>query len=72
MAPVYNLAKASPCSLRFHIATENGWDVGCFAASIIAAALYAAGLPLSVAILMTVFSAIAHIMLLRSYYQSKA
>ncbi|MEQ1755751.1 MAG: MFS transporter [Micropepsaceae bacterium] len=72
MAPVYNLAKASPCSLRFHIAAENGWDVGCFVASVFAAALHAAGLPLSVAILMTVFSSIAHIVLLRSYYQQKS
>lgn len=72
MTPVYNLAKASPCSLRFHIAAENGWDVGCFIASMIAAAMYAAGLPLSVAILMTVVSSAAHVMLLRSYYRSNS
>ena len=29
MTAVYNLAKASPCPFRFHIATEGGWDVGC-------------------------------------------
>ena len=44
---VYNLAKASPCPFRFHMATEGGWDVGCFAACLLAAALLAAGAPLS-------------------------
>lgn len=28
MARVYNLAKRSACPLRFHIATEAGWDLG--------------------------------------------
>ena len=26
----YNRDKASPCTLRFHMATEGGWDVGYF------------------------------------------
>jgi MFS transporter, DHA1 family, inner membrane transport protein len=49
---LYNLAKASPCALRFHIATESAWDVGCFAASLTAAALAANGASLSSAILL--------------------
>ncbi len=28
MTAVYNLAKASPCPLRFHIVTEGGYDLG--------------------------------------------
>lgn len=40
---IYNLAKASPCPMRFHIATEGGWDVGCVCACLIAAALCACG-----------------------------
>ena len=35
-AAVYNLAKASPCPFRFHMATEGGWDIGCFAACLLA------------------------------------
>jgi len=43
---IYNRSQASPCSLRFAMVTETGWDVGCFVASLIAAALFAAGAPL--------------------------
>ena len=28
MTAVYNQAKDSPCALRFHLATEGGWDAG--------------------------------------------
>ena len=28
MTAVYTLAKRSPCTLRFHVATEGGWDIG--------------------------------------------
>jgi hypothetical protein len=48
----YNLAKASPCPLRFNMAMEGGWDVGCFGACLIAAGLIAAGAPLAVPILL--------------------
>jgi hypothetical protein len=48
----YNLAKTSPCPFRFHMATEGGWDVGCFAGCFIAAAISASGAPLSLAILL--------------------
>lgn len=41
MAPVYNLAKASPCPLRFSVATEAGWDLGCGGACLIGAAVIA-------------------------------
>src|ERR1700761_3789335 len=26
---VYNQAKLSPCTLRFHVACEGGWEIGC-------------------------------------------
>ena len=71
MAAVYNLAKASPCSLRFHIATENGWDIGCFSASLLAATLVYAGVPLPWIIVLTIPSTIAQIILLRPYYLNK-
>jgi DHA1 family inner membrane transport protein len=39
----HNLAKASPCPLRNKMASEGGWDVGCFAACVLAAALAKSG-----------------------------
>ena len=57
MTRVYNLAKASPCPLRFFMATEGGWDVGCCAACLTAAALSAAHVSLSVAILLALLGA---------------
>jgi hypothetical protein len=36
------MAKRSPCPLRFHIATEGGWDLGCGMGCLLAAALSAA------------------------------
>jgi DHA1 family inner membrane transport protein len=52
MTAVYNAAKASPCALRFHFAAEGGWDIGGVAACLAAAAVLAAGAPLSAAILL--------------------
>jgi predicted MFS family arabinose efflux permease len=48
----YNLAKASPCPFRFLVATEGGWDLGCLVACLIAAAVTAAGGPMSIPILL--------------------
>jgi hypothetical protein len=64
----YNLAKASPCPLRFHIASEGGWDVGCFAACIVAAGLAASGVPLQVPFLLALTGAAASAALLWRYY----
>jgi len=47
VAAIYNLAKHSPCALRFHIAAEGGWDAGCLLGCLAAAALIAQGVPLS-------------------------
>lgn len=68
MARVYNMAKASPCPLRFHMATEGGWDVGCCAACLTAAALAAAHVSLAVAILLALAGgALGLRLLLHSY-----
>ena len=72
MTPVYNMAKASPCPLRFHIATEGGWDVGCFTASLMAAALVAMNVSLSVVVLLAAPAVIAMALLLRGYYARNA
>src|SRR5258706_9375964 len=44
-AAIYNIAKASPCPMRFQVASEAGWDVGAVTACLLAAALTAAGVP---------------------------
>ena len=68
MTAVYNLAKASPCPLRFHVATEGAWDVGCASGCLVAAGLAALGLPLSIGILLALPGAAATSWLLWRYY----
>ena len=65
---MYNMAKASPCALRFNMASEGGWDVGCFVGCIAAAAFYYYGQSLSAGILQGVPAAAGIILLLRHYY----
>ena len=68
MTPIYNLSKQSPCPLRFHVATEGGWDIGCTSGCLAAAALTWAGQPLSVSILLALAGAAASVaMLWRAY-----
>jgi hypothetical protein len=59
MAPIYTLAKASPCPLRFSVATETGWDLGCGGACLVGAALIAGGAPFAAPILVGLAGAFA-------------
>lgn len=68
MTPVYNLSKASRCTLRFHIATEGAWDLGCLAGCLGAAGLAALGLPLTVPILTALLAAAGLVALLFRHY----
>jgi hypothetical protein len=68
MVPVYNLAKASPCALRFHVAAEGGWDIGCFSGCLVAAALVAQGATLSAVIMLAFLGWAGQLVLLRRYY----
>ncbi|MDP1631950.1 MAG: hypothetical protein Q8L66_11085 [Caulobacter sp.] len=68
MTPVYNLAKGSPCVMRFHMATEGAWDVGCFIGCLAAAGLVAAGLPLSAPLLLALAAILLMVWLLTRYY----
>ena len=68
MASVYTQAKRSPCVLRFHIATEGGWDVGNVAGCFVSAGLLALGLPLSYAILLSLLGTTGAFVMLRRYY----
>ncbi len=68
MTPIYNLQQRAPCPLRFSVATEGGWDLGAACACGLAAALTAAGQPLSVSILLALPGAAAAVALLWRAY----
>jgi hypothetical protein len=68
MTPVYTLAKRSPCTLRFHVATEGGWDLGGSAGLLIAAIAARLGFPLSISILLSLAGVAASSLMLRRYY----
>lgn len=72
MTAVYNQAQVSPCALRFHVATEGGWDAGGAAGCLAAAGLLWAGAPLSSAILLSLLGTTAAFVLLRRYYGAQA
>jgi len=65
---IYNQAKRSPCALRFHIATEAGWDLGGGSACLIAAAMLMLGVSIGTCILVSLVGAIASFLLLRRYF----
>jgi MFS family permease len=71
MTAVYNLAKRSPCTLRFHVATEGGWDAGGAAGCLAAAALIYSGVSLSVTLLLPLGGVAASFILLRRYYAGR-
>jgi DHA1 family inner membrane transport protein len=68
MTAVYNQAKGSPCALRFHIATEGGWDAGAVSACVVMAVLLWAGAPFSLAIVLSLLGTAVIFVLLRRYY----
>ena len=72
MTAVYNQAKRSPCTLRFHLATEGGWDAGGAVGCLACAGVVAAGLPLSVAILLSLVGATLTLVVLRQHYRDAA
>jgi DHA1 family inner membrane transport protein len=67
-AAIYNQAKRSPCALRFHIATEGGWDIGGAAGTLFAAALLWFGARLGVCLLLPLLAVPASFVLLRRHY----
>lgn len=52
LSPLYAMAKQSSSTLRFNMATEGGWDLGCSCACLAAAAVLAVGLGYSLPILL--------------------
>jgi hypothetical protein len=71
MTAVYNQAQLSPCTLRFHVACEGGWDVGCTAGCVVTAALIGLGVPISVALLLPLAGVAVSFALLRNYFADK-
>jgi hypothetical protein len=67
-AVTHNLAKASPCPLRNKIASEGGWDAGCFGVCTLAALLAWGGAPSWLWMLITVPGAIAGGTILWPYF----
>ena len=72
MTAVYTLAKRSPCTLRFHVAAEGGWDAGAAAGLLAAALATEFGMPLRVSILMSLAGVAAIAIMLRRYYAGSA
>lgn len=68
MTAVYNQAKRAPCTLRFQVAAEGGWDIGIAASCLLSALLTWLALPLSLAILSALLGAATVFVLLRRYY----
>jgi hypothetical protein len=72
MTVVYNQAKASPCTLRFHIATEGGWDLGHASGCLTAALLIGVGAPLGSVVLLSLAGVGPLFVLLRHHYDVRA
>jgi MFS transporter, DHA1 family, inner membrane transport protein len=68
----YNLAKASPCPMRFIIACEAGWDVGCASGCLLGAALAMMDVPLSITILLALPALAILARVLRQYFANGA
>ncbi len=68
MTAVYTLAKSAPCTFRFHIAAEGGWDLGGASGLLIAALLVHLGAPLWVPILGSLIGVAVNATVLRRYY----
>jgi uncharacterized membrane protein len=72
MTAVYNQAKRAPCTLRFHVATEGGWDIGAASGLLIAALLISFGTPIPLVLLLPLIGLAAAFVQLRDYYSNRA
>jgi hypothetical protein len=70
--PITNLSKASPCTFRFAMVTEGGWDVGCCGACLVGAGLLSLGAPLSGLILLALPAAALSAWLLWRLYPARS
>ena len=70
MTAVYTMAKRSPCTLRFHVATEGGWDAGGAVGLLVAALATGLGMPLYASVLAAMAGVAAAGAMLWRYYAS--
>lgn len=68
MTAVYTLAKRTPCTLRFHVATEGGWDMGAALGLGAAALLAQMGVSLRAGIALALIGVVGVFVMLRRYY----
>jgi MFS transporter, DHA1 family, inner membrane transport protein len=71
MAVVYTLAKAAPCTLRFHVAADAGWDLGGATGLMASAILIWLGAPLWTVLLLGLLGIMSQFVLLRAHYARK-
>jgi MFS family permease len=69
LPPLYRMARESACVLRFSMATEGGWDLGCSTACLIAAAALASGASIRLPILLGLIAIVAMIRMLDGWYR---
>ncbi len=72
MTAVYTQAKRAPCTLRFHVATEGGWDMGGASGLLAAAGIAALHAPLWASILLSLLGVAALVFMLGRYYERDA
>ena len=68
MTAVYNQAQRAPCTLRFHVATEGGWDIGAASGLLIAAFLIWHGVPFPLVLLLPLVGLAVAFAQLHRYY----
>lgn len=68
LLPLYTMARESGCVLRFTMATEGGWDLGCVLACLMAAALLQAGHGFQLPVLLALAGIAWIALLLRRWY----
>ncbi|HEY1632963.1 MAG TPA: MFS transporter [Rhizomicrobium sp.] len=68
MTAVYNLAKNSPCTMRFHTVTEAGWDLGAATGLTFSAFLVWQGAPLWACVLLALVGTAAGFVMIWRYY----
>lgn len=68
MTAVYTIGRRAPCTFRFYVVMEGGWDIGGAVGLGIAALLVACGLPLWTAVLVTLPGAALVYIRVRRFY----
>jgi len=68
MTAIYNMSKASPCTLRYHMVSEGGYDLGASLGCLASAGLIWVGVPLWQTMLLALIGAVSVMLLQRRYY----